>query len=103
MICGVAYVDGRDAVGQDRLVPMQSAPPSEDTNRLSAPTVGSSTATATQVAIDRGKGKARHDAPLSAVRGSLHIYCQVIMTLRRTTIQMCCLKRVPTYTSIRKR
>ncbi|KAJ8501467.1 hypothetical protein ONZ51_g586 [Trametes cubensis] len=66
VICGVAYVDGRDAVGQDRLVPMQSAPPSEDTNRLSAPTVGSSTATATQVAIDRGKGKARHDAPLSA-------------------------------------
>ncbi|KAI0334797.1 hypothetical protein GY45DRAFT_1343163 [Cubamyces sp. BRFM 1775] len=65
VICGIAYVDERDAFGQDRLVPVQPAALPEDTNRLTASAaVGLSSAT--QVPIDKGKGRARHDAPLSA-------------------------------------
>ncbi|KAI0352696.1 hypothetical protein OH77DRAFT_1428104 [Trametes cingulata] len=61
VICGIVYVDEKDALGQDRLVPMQSAPSPADTYRLPPPAAAGPSSS--RPPVDKGKGKARATVP----------------------------------------
>ncbi|KAI0366404.1 hypothetical protein BV20DRAFT_971922 [Pilatotrama ljubarskyi] len=61
VICGIVYVDENDALGRDRLVPIQPLPSPSDTYRLPPPAAAGTSSTRTP--IDQGKGKARATAP----------------------------------------
>ncbi|KAI0649988.1 hypothetical protein C8Q79DRAFT_359280 [Trametes meyenii] len=61
VICGIVYVDEKDILGQDRLVPMQSTSSPANTNR--APVPVSVAPSSSQVRNDKGKGRDRSDTP----------------------------------------
>ncbi|KAI9001168.1 hypothetical protein BD414DRAFT_511750 [Trametes punicea] len=65
VICGIVYADERDALGRDRLTPMQPALAPANTYRAPDPApAGPSSAT-----VDKGKTRARHEASTSADNG----------------------------------
>ncbi|KAI0771469.1 hypothetical protein BD413DRAFT_475844 [Trametes elegans] len=57
VICGIVYVDEKDVLGQDRLVPMQHAASSAETTR--APVSAAVPPSSSQMRIDKGKERAR--------------------------------------------
>ncbi|KAI0637777.1 hypothetical protein C8Q77DRAFT_1214790 [Trametes polyzona] len=65
VICGIVYVDEKDILGQDRLVPMQSSSSPADTHRQSQP-VAPGASLPSEAYLDKGKGKARADISPSA-------------------------------------
>ncbi|KAI0676830.1 hypothetical protein C8Q78DRAFT_48192 [Trametes maxima] len=67
VICGIVYVDEKDMLGQDRLVPVQSMSSPANTHRPPVP-VPSGTSSS-QVLGDKGKGRARSGTPPSPDNG----------------------------------
>ncbi|KAI9063358.1 hypothetical protein FKP32DRAFT_1719435 [Trametes sanguinea] len=65
VICGIVYVDEKDAFGQDRLVPMQAAISPAETYRQPVPTAAGPS-NVPPASLDKGKGRARHDTRTSA-------------------------------------
>lgn len=72
MICGTVYVDEKDVLGQDRLVPMLPASSSAATYR-SPPPAAAGLSSPPQTYVDKGKGKAMPNmgTRLSTVRTTL--------------------------------
>ncbi|RDX53102.1 hypothetical protein OH76DRAFT_1454011 [Lentinus brumalis] len=57
VICGIVYVDGTDAFGQDGLVPMHPSPPSAATHRAAIPDSVAPASTSSAF-LDKGKERA---------------------------------------------
>ncbi|OSC99134.1 hypothetical protein PYCCODRAFT_1446925 [Trametes coccinea BRFM310] len=68
VICGIVYVDEKDAFGQDRLVPMQAASSPAETYRQPVPTAAGPS-NIPPASLDKGKSRARHDTRTSADEG----------------------------------